>query len=146
MKFKDFLKHPGICKCGIYITDETLLLSKNSLLVNFLDKYKIKKLKQKKLKINLIPYEPGYLISFCHSTLRINEFEFKLIRNWGRYRANLVFFNKKYIDFIERYVKPDKYTLVPWKIDYGTQRYILKFWKNEKFCGCLAEHIVPMFN
>ncbi|MCM1339397.1 MAG: hypothetical protein NC191_06975 [Muribaculaceae bacterium] len=146
MKFKDFLKGKDTCRKGRYITDGALLIVKRYLKLNWLEKQKIKNLEIKELPLKLIPYESGEEIVFHSSIIRWGEEEYMQIRDYAAYTSRPVFFQKKYIDFIEKYIDPDTYTLVDFPINPYTTHYAIKLWKNGKFCGWHCECLLNGIN
>lgn len=146
MKFKDFLKGKDICRKGRYITDGVLLIVKRYLKLNWLEKYKIKNLEIKELPLEFIPYEPGEKIVFHPSVIRWDEKEYMQVGDYGDYASRPVFFQKKYIDFIEKYINPDAYTLVDFPINPYKSHYAIKLWKNGNFCGWHCECLLKGIN
>ena len=141
LTLRDFIKSEDLLSDENYVTDGNILFAKEHLKAySFWDKGLIKKLKtmpnKSKIKMELVPFEKGVPAYFVHEfKLCRGKFTYELMYSF-RYKKQIFFFAKKYLNFIREYIKPFGYTLV-----YNSKfnMHILKFWdKENRFLGCLA--------
>lgn len=140
MTMRQFLNQEDISydKENCYITDGNLLLVAEYTKLNWLDKFKINNIIKKIPPLEQIPFEKGERV-YLRDDVIISSRNIQAYTVIAPVHANgkPKLFDKKYIDFVIKYIQPDSYTIVR---HLGTKdNYLIKFWKDNVFLGVLGE-------